>query len=162
MSPRQRSQSAILAGAKEAIAHVGSYESNMVDIAARAKVSRATVYNNFADKDEMLYSLIDAEIDRLRTVAQGADSPATALYRLSQEISHDPALRKMVVTDPEDVALMISHTSHPLWLKAEAALDEIFGDGALVMRWLIGQVTAPLNDGQARAQAAKIARSLTH
>jgi AcrR family transcriptional regulator len=162
MSPRQRSQSAILAGAKEAIAQVGSYESNMVDIAARAKVSRATVYNNFADKEEMLYSLIDAEIDRLTAVAHAADSPAMALYKLSQEISTDPALRRMVVTDPEDIALMISHTNHPLWLKAESALDGIFGDGALVMRWLIGQVTAPLNDGQGRAQAAKIARSLTH
>ena len=56
----QRTRSAILMGAKVVIAEVGSYESNMVDIAARAQVSRATVYNHFADKEEMMFSLLES------------------------------------------------------------------------------------------------------
>ncbi|MSV87636.1 MAG: TetR family transcriptional regulator, partial [Actinobacteria bacterium] len=41
MATQQRSRIAILAGAKKVIAEVGAYESNMLDIAARAQVSRA-------------------------------------------------------------------------------------------------------------------------
>ena len=54
MATNQRSRIAILSGAKIVITEVGSYESNMNDIAARAEVSRATVYNHFSDKEEMM------------------------------------------------------------------------------------------------------------
>ena len=43
MATHQRSRSSILSGAKVVIAQVGSYESNMLDIAEKAEDSRATV-----------------------------------------------------------------------------------------------------------------------
>ena len=75
MALQQRSHIAILAGAKTVISEVGSYESNMIDIAARAEVSRATVYNHFADKEEMMLTLLESEIQRLAALAQKSASP---------------------------------------------------------------------------------------
>ena len=49
MALQNRTREAILQGAKSEIAEVGSYESNMVDISTKAQVSRATVYNHFAE-----------------------------------------------------------------------------------------------------------------
>ena len=43
MATHQRSREAILAGAKKVVSEVGSYESNMNNIAARAEISRATI-----------------------------------------------------------------------------------------------------------------------
>ena len=74
MATNQRSRSAILRGAKIVITEVGSYESNMVDIAARAEVSRATVYNHFSDKEEMMLTLLESEIQRLFEIAKNAPS----------------------------------------------------------------------------------------
>jgi len=163
VAPAQRSRTAILAGAKIVIAEVGSYESNMVDIAARAQVSRATVYNHFADKEEMMFSLLETEILRLADLAQKSPSPKDALATLSSEISGDKALRKMVETDPEDIAAFVTIGSHPLWNLVQESLTKIFGaaNSSLVLRWLIGQIASPLSAGESAQQADQIARSLS-
>ena len=163
VAPAQRSRTAILAGAKKVIAEVGSYESNMVDIAARAQVSRATVYNHFADKEEMMFSLLESEILRLVALAKNSPSPKDALLTLSREISGDAALRKMTETDPEDIAAFVRIGSHPLWTLIQDSLAKIFGaaNASLVLRWLIGQVASPLSAGESAQQADQIARSLS-
>ncbi len=163
VAPAQRSRTAILAGAKIVISEVGSYESNMVDIAARSQVSRATVYNHFADKEEMMFSLLESEIMRLADLAKSSASPKDALQILSSEISGDPALRKMVETDPEDIAAFVTIGAHPLWTVVRENLAKIFGAGnsSLVLRWLIGQIASPLTAGESAQQAEQIARSLS-
>jgi AcrR family transcriptional regulator len=162
-APAQRSRTAILAGAKIVIAEVGSYESNMVDIAARAQVSRATVYNHFADKEEMMFSLLESEILRLADLAKKSQSPKDALLTLSREISGDKALRKMTETDPEHIAAFVTIGAHPLWTLVQDSLSKIFGasNSSLVLHWLIGQIASPLSAGESAQQADQIARSLS-
>ena len=158
----QRTRSAILMGAKVVIAEVGSYESNMVDIAARAQVSRATVYNHFADKEEMMFSLLESEIFRLAELAKKSPSPKDALLALSREISGDLALRTMVRTDPKDIAAFVTMNEHPLWQSVQSALTTIFGasNASLVLHWLIGQIASPLGASESAHQAEQIARAL--
>jgi len=161
MATNQRSRTAILAGAKIVITEVGSYESNMLDIAARAEVSRATVYNHFSDKEEMMTSLLESEIRRLFEIAKKAPAKRDALFALSVEISKDPALRKMVETDPLDIAKFVTMTDHPLWLLVKNFLVELFGDSAgTVLHWLIGQVASPLSLEGSNKQADQLARAL--
>jgi len=162
VAPAQRSRTAILAGAKIVIAEVGSYESNMVDIAARAQVSRATVYNHFADKEEMMFSLLESEILRLADLAKSATTPQAALLSLSREISGDQALRKMTETDPEDIAAFVTIGEHPLWAVVQESLTKIFGlnNYSLVLHWLIGQIASPLSQAESLHQSEQIARSL--
>jgi AcrR family transcriptional regulator len=163
VAPAQRSRTAILAGAKIVITEVGSYESNMVDIAARAQVSRATVYNHFADKEEMMFSLLESEILRLVDLAKKSPSPKDALLTLSREISGDKALRKMTKTDPEHIAAFVTIGAHPIWALVQDSLAAIFGavNSSLVLHWLLGQVASPLSAGESAQQADQIARSLS-
>ena len=161
MATNQRSRSAILRGAKIVITEVGSYESNMVDIAARAEVSRATVYNHFSDKEEMMLTLLESEIQRLFEIAKNAPTKRDALYLLSCEISADPALRKMVQTDPLDIAKFVTINDDPIWMLIKSSLDEIFGSGSgVVLHWLIGQIASPLTQLESAAQADMLARAL--
>lgn len=162
LAPAQRSRTAILAGAKIVIGEVGSYESNMIDIAARAQVSRATVYNHFADKEEMMLSLLESEILRLADLAKAATSTKDALLVLSREISGDVALRKMTVTDPTDIAAFITIGAHPLWAVVQESLTKIFGldNSSLVLRWLLGQVASPLTPAESAHQAEQISSAL--
>jgi AcrR family transcriptional regulator len=162
MALQQKSHMAILAGAKIVISEVGSYESNMIDIAARAEVSRATVYNHFADKEEMMLTLLESEIERLATLAKKATSHRDALVVLSTELSKDPALRKMVETDPTDIAKFVTIGEHPLWSLVQESLTKIFGidNTGLVLHWLIGQIASPLSPAQSNHQADQLARAL--
>ena len=161
MATNQRSRTAILSGAKIVITEVGSYESNMNDIAARAEVSRATVYNHFSDKEEMMLSLLESEIHRLIDLATKAPSKRDALYALSVEISKDPALRKMVVTDPLDIAKFVRVCDHPLWNLINDALAAAFGEcSGVVLHWLIGQIASPLTPAESSNQADQLARAL--
>ena len=162
LAPAQRSRTAILAGAKIVIGEVGSYESNMVDIAARAQVSRATVYNHFADKEEMMLSLLESEILRLADLAKAATSTKEALLVLSREISGDVALRKMTVTDPTDIAAFITIGAHPLWAVVQESLTKIFGldNSSLVLHWLLGQVASPLTPAESAHQADQLSSAL--
>ena len=161
MATNQRSRTAILSGAKIVITEVGSYESNMNDIAARAEVSRATVYNHFSDKEEMMLSLVESEIQRLVDIARKAPTKRDALYVLSLEISKDPALRKMVETDPLDIAKFVTVTDHPLWQLIKSSLAAIFGESSgTVLHWLIGQIASPLTPAESAKQADQMARTL--
>jgi AcrR family transcriptional regulator len=159
-----RSRQAIFRGAKEIISEVGSYESNMAEIALRAQVSRATIYNQFADKAEMISYLIDSEITRLTDFAIAADSREESLYRLSVEISQDLALRQMVESDPTDIAKLMTITDNPLWVKVHQSLVSIFGaDSAgcgLILRWLIAQIASPITEDESRTQAKRLVRTL--
>ena len=135
----------------------------MGDIAARAQVSRATVYNHFADKEEMMFSLLESEILRLVDLAKKSPSPKDALLTLSREISGDLALRKMTETDPKDIAAFVTISAHPIWALVQDSLAAIFGsaNASLVLRWLLGQVASPLSAGESAKQADQIARSLS-
>jgi AcrR family transcriptional regulator len=161
MALANRTREAILQGAKLEIAEVGSYESNMVDISTKAQVSRATVYNHFADKEEMILALIESEIERLTEIAQNADSPATALFELSREISKDPALARMRITDPTDIAKFVTISEDALWQLALENAMKAFGptNGNLVIHWLISQIGSPLSEGESSIQSEKLARS---
>jgi AcrR family transcriptional regulator len=162
LAPAQRSRTAILAGAKIVIGEVGSYESNMVDIAARAQVSRATVYNHFADKEEMMFSLLESEILRLADLAKSAGSTKDSLLGLSREISGDKALRKMTETDPTDIAAFVTVGAHPLWAVVQESLTKIFGidNSSLVLHWLLGQVASPLTPAESAHQADQLSSAL--
>lgn len=161
MANNQRSRTAILSGAKIVITEVGSYESNMNDIAARAEVSRATVYNHFSDKEEMMLSLLESEILRLHDIAKKAPTKRDALFALSFEISKDPALRKMVETDPLDIAKFVTATQHPLWILIKSSLDSLFGESSgVVQQWLISQVASPLTPAESSKQADQLVRAL--
>ena len=159
-----KSRAAIFAGAKSVIAEVGNYQSNISEIALRSQVSKATIYNQFADKAEMMECLVESEVLRLTAAALAAPSRQAALEILSISISQDLALRRLVETDPTDVTKLVSITDHPTWLLVHQSIAKIFGaDSAacgLILRWLIGQIASPITQEESLAQSKRLATSL--
>ncbi len=164
MAIPSKSRIAILAGAKKVVAEVGSYESNMIDIADRAEVSRATIYNHFVDKEEMMKTLLASEVDRLLNGAKSQQSKVAALSFLSQEISSDTALAKMVETDHDEIVALMMISDDPLWIYIHRELATLFQAGesevGLIIRWLLAQITSPLTPEQSQIQATALARLL--
>ena len=159
-----KSRVAILAGAKLVIARVGNYQSNIADIAVSAQVSKATIYNQFADKAEMMESLVESEVIRLTELALAATSRQEALALLSTAISQDLSLRKLVETDPSDIAKLVTITNHPIWVLAHQGIAKVFGaDSAacgVILRWLIGQIASPITQEESVAQSRRLAATL--
>ena len=159
-----KSRVAILAGAKLVIAKVGNYQSNIADIAVSAQVAKATIYNQFADKAEMMESLVESEVIRLTELALAASSRQEGLALLSNAISQDLALRKLVESDPSDIARLVTITNHPTWVLVHQGIAKVFGaDSAacgVILRWLIGQIASPITEEESVAQAKRLAASL--
>ena len=159
-----KSRVAILAGAKLVIAKVGNYQSNIADIAVSAQVAKATIYNQFADKAEMMESLVESEVIRLTELALAAGSRQEALALLSNAISQDLALRKLVESDPGDIAKLVTITNHPTWVLAHQGIAKVFGaDSAacgVILRWLIGQIASPITEEESVAQSKRLAATL--
>ena len=159
-----KSRAAIFRGAKLIITEVGNYQSNIADIALRSEVSKATIYNQFADKAEMMECLVESEVIRLTQVALAASSRQEALYALSTAISQDEALRKLTQSDPSDIAKLVTISNHPTWVLAHQGIAKIFGaDSAVcgvILRWLIGQIGSPITHEESLAQSKRLANSL--
>ena len=159
-----KSRAAIFRGAKLIITEVGNYQSNIADIALRSEVSKATIYNQFADKAEMMECLVESEVIRLTQVALAASSRQEALYALSTAISQDEALRKLTQSDPSDIAKLVTISNHPTWVIAHQGIAKIFGaDSAacgVILRWLIGQIASPITQEESLAQSKRLANSL--
>ena len=142
----------------------GISATNMIDIADRAKVSRASLYNHFRDKEEVFLGLVETEIERISTLAMVAPSRADALYMISREISGHEGLRKAMESDGEIVAHALTIRDSQIWVDIYAELAKIFATDVvgvgLILRWLMGQVTAPLSDEHSRQQADRLASIL--
>jgi AcrR family transcriptional regulator len=161
MAAPHRSIDPILQGAKALIAEVGVRSANMIDIAARSAVARATVYNHFTDKDALLEALLKSEITRLTEVVADAPTQGEALFALSRELSTDRALAKIAISDPDYFLLLVRESESPIWNSVHSALSQSFGVRyRIVLTWLLGQLASPLTESESKSQAAAIASVL--
>ena len=152
----RRTESAILEGTKELIAHFGLSNISMIEIADHSQVSRATLYNHYKDKNAVLEALMTSEIDRLIALATNTGTPADALEVLSKEISKDLALQAMRIHDGQALSAIMIHAEHPLYLKIARIIYELTNSQAatgLAMHWLLGQIVQPISPKASREQA---------
>ena len=150
--------------ARDLLIENGISATNMIDIADRAKVSRASLYNHFRDKSEVFIAFVETEIERISTLALVAPSRADALYMISREISGHPGLRRALETDGELIASALSIRDSQIWVDIYSELAKIFATDVIgvgmIIRWLLGQVTSPLSDEHSRQQADRLATTL--
>ena len=160
----RRTRTAILSAAKSLLASGGVSGTNMIEIADRAQVSRASLYNHFRDKNEVFLALVETEIERISTLALVATSRADALYMISREISGHDGLRRALEVDGDLIAAALTARDHKVWVDIYAELSKIFATDVvgvgLLLRWLMGQVTAPLSEEHSRQQADRLAAIL--
>jgi AcrR family transcriptional regulator len=159
VATHRRTTSAILSTTKELIARSGVAKISMIEISDESEVSRATLYNHYRDKESVLRALAESEFSRLISVAQQGNSPQEILQLLSQEISSDKALATMRTTDPGLLTQILTHQSDVLWASFLKSFSQLIPDQVLAatsLRWLIGQVFAPLTPEQSKIQSEAI------
>jgi AcrR family transcriptional regulator len=150
--------------ARALLSESGISGTNMIEIADRAQVSRASLYNHFRDKGEVFVALVETELERISTLALVAQSRSEALYLISREISEHQGLQKALKTDGDIMANVLSASDHKIWVEIYSQLAKIFATDVvgvgLILRWLMGQVTAPLSQEHSRQQADRLAAIL--
>jgi AcrR family transcriptional regulator len=158
VATHRRTQNAILDATKQLIATTGLRKMSMIEIADVSEVSRATLYNHYRDKDSVIRSLCESEMQRLVVIAQAAPDTTSALEQISLEISADNALAAMRVQDPDFLTIALSAQTDTLWKAFSIAMGHLLGSqkGELATRWLIGQALHPITPAQSRAQAEAI------
>ena len=136
---------------------------SMIEIADVSEVSRATLYNHYRDKDSVIRTLCESEMQRLVEIAQAAPDVTSALEQISIEVSADKALAAMRRQDPDFLTLALSAQSDTLWKAFAIAMGHLLGQekGELATRWLIGQALHPISSTQSRTQAEAIT-SIAH
>ena len=160
VATHRRTQNAILEATKQLIATTGLRKMSMIEIADVSEVSRATLYNHYRDKESVIPSLCESEMQRLVEIAQAAPDATSALEEISIEISSDRALAAMRRQDPDSLTIALSAQTDMLWKAFSIAMAHLLGKekSELATRWLIGQALHPITPAQSRAQAEAITK----
>ena len=160
-----RTRTALIDGARIVLSEVGVREANMITIADRSRVARATLYNHFRDKEEILHALLDSEIARMSELAKSASHRTEVLYLLSRDIFDNSALRKVAELEPHLIARMVTISESEKWSEVRKTLQAVLycsrESGELVLRWLLSQFFSPIPESARRAAVEKIESSLS-
>lgn len=99
-------EAAILAAAADEFTHAGIAQANVDAVAARAGVSRSTLYRRFANKDALLHAVAADRYERgmreLDAAVAGlgpSDAVVEAFWRGARMVSDDPLLHRLILAD---------------------------------------------------------------
>jgi AcrR family transcriptional regulator len=157
-----RTRAVLVAGAARAFADEGVRGATMQAIATAAGVSKATLYNYFRTKDEVVRALVAAELERLTTLAAALPRDR-ALAALADELGEHPVVRRLAVTEPESLSTLV-HLPPDAWAALTARLADVLTtdeEGAgLAARWLLGVLLQPGRSSARHRAAARLAAVL--
>jgi AcrR family transcriptional regulator len=158
-----RTRRGLLTGAARAFAEQGLRRSTMQSIAVAAGVAKATLYNHFRTKDDVVAALLAVELERL-TLLAGELPLDRALAALSDELGAHPVLRRLAVTEPDVLAGLLTVDTErwgSLTGRLAGALSIDPDDAELAARWLLGVVLQPGRSTTRHRHAERLAAVLT-
>ena len=141
------SRAAIVAGARAAVLANGS-SITMSQIAARAGVAKATLYNHFRAREEVLAELLLAEIDELIATVAHLRLP-DALNLAAVAVSEHPLLEALGRQDSTALAVLARvDVGSAGWARIAQATERLLAAHGrrgtpTVLRWLSSFVIAP-------------------
>ena len=155
-------RSALVAGAARAFAEHGVRACTMQAVAAGSGVSKATLYNYFRTKDEVVRALVQVELARLTGLA-AALPPDQALAALADEVGEHPVVRRLAAVEPETLIRLVDVPPEVVG-RLTAALASALGtdeDGAgIALRWLLGLMLQPTRSSARHRAAARVAAAV--
>lgn len=159
-----RTRQALLNGARLVFAEVGIRNANMIEIADRSEVARATLYNHFRDKDELVAALLEDEVERMHFLISTATSRREILFLLANDISDNAALRKVLAVEPQLVAQLAQISDTPLWNQVRNLLTTSLTTSSvgaeIVVRWCTSQLFAAIPATEMESSIAAVERAL--
>lgn len=120
------SASAILIAARQLFNSPGYAATRVADIAHRAGVSRATVYNHFADKKAILYQLVRdymAGYEQITEWLKASVDPKASIYELLRNMVRDAMLWRIKNADLRSAIEMAKQLPTSGWKEADEAAD---------------------------------------
>ncbi|HEX4564950.1 MAG TPA: helix-turn-helix domain-containing protein [Solirubrobacteraceae bacterium] len=144
----------ILDAAREELVAYGLRRATLDDIAARARVGRATLYRRFANRDTLLAALVAREARRLiadvDAQMRAQDSPVdrlvAAFVAFISLLREHTLLRRLVVSDPEMILpILTSSATLALgrdYIAAQAAREQREGAVLTADPRVIGELLA--------------------
>jgi AcrR family transcriptional regulator len=183
-----RTRANLLAATAHCVERYGVRRTTMGDIALKAVVAKATLYNHFRTKDDVLAALVDARTAALAqtceavaagrpvTAPEGIGSPdlgrglAAALRVAAAALTADGPLRRVVADEPALAALLATPGDgrgwHAVRARVAAVLEAAGVDAGpsavdVVLRWLVGQVLWPAPPQEAALAADLLEQGLS-
>lgn len=151
-------RTALLHATDACIARYGVRKTTMVDVASRSGVAKATLYNHFRTKDDVLVALVEQRVTELVAAALAADGLAAALDGAAHTVAASAALRKVAADEPAALAAMLRPGDGRGWTIARDGVAAVLvsarvpagpGQVELVLRWFTSQLLWPSSEGAA-------------
>lgn len=120
----------------------------MAQVAARAGVAKATLYNHYRAREDVLRDLLLAEIDTVISAVEYLPL-SNALYRAAVAVSENPLLEALGAQDPAGLSVLaMIDVRAPGWARVAQAVDRLLARQGrrgtpTVLRWLSSFVLAP-------------------
>jgi len=168
-----RTRSALLGATAECVARYGIRKTTMVDVASKSGVAKATLYNHFRTKDDVLSAVVDQQVADLVGACVTTASSAglvEALAHVAAVLGEHPALRKAADGEQQLLAPLLTPSSSRGWQLAREGVAAVLTAGGApssaadvdtVLRWATSQVLWPLSRDDARTGADALVRGLT-
>lgn len=143
-----RTRAAILDAAEACVAAHGVRRTTMGEIAATGRVAKATLYNHFRTKDDVLAALVEARVTALATACADR-APAEALEHAASVLRDCAALRRVAQDEPALLVPLAVPGPARAWDTARTAVTALVGVDAAepVLRWLVSQLLWPAQPG---------------
>lgn len=167
-----RTRAALLQATGECVARYGIRKTTMVDVASKSRVAKATLYNHFRTKDDVLAALVELHVTELAgacVTRAAADGLVEALALAAEQLASCAPLRKAAQDEPALLAPLMTPTDGRGWQLARDGVSAVLTAGGvpcgaaeveLVLRWAASQVLWPLTGDAPRAGAAALVRGL--
>jgi AcrR family transcriptional regulator len=150
-----RTRAALLEAAGECLSRYGIRKTTMVDVAARSKVAKATLYNHFRTKDDLLVAYVEervASLSRTAVATASAEGLGPALEEVATVLADDPVLRRAATQEPALLAPLAAPSDTRGWALARTGAADVLvaarvpstaADVDLVLRWVVSQLLWP-------------------
>lgn len=168
-----RTRSALLGATAECVARYGIRKTTMVDVASKSGVAKATLYNHFRTKDDVLAAVVEQQVaDLVGACVTTASSSglAEALAHAAHVLAEHPALRKAADGEQQLLAPLLTPGPSRGWQLAREGVAAVLTAGGApsgpadvetVLRWCVSQVLWPLPKDEAPAVAEVLVRGLS-
>jgi AcrR family transcriptional regulator len=153
-----RTRAALLQATGECVARYGIRKTTMVDVASKSGVAKATLYNHFRTKDDVLAALVQEQVAELvgacvtRAAAGGLEA---ALVHAAEVLAASAPLRKAADGEQALLAPLATLGDGRGWQLARDGVAAVLTAGRvatgaaeveLVLRWCTSQLLWPLAD----------------
>jgi AcrR family transcriptional regulator len=167
-----RTRSALLQATVECVARYGIRKTTMVDVASKSGVAKATLYNHFRTKDDVLAAVVDQQVADLVAACvalASAQGLAAALAHAATTLGAHPALRKAADGEQALLAPVLTPSDTRGWQLARDGVAAVLSAGGaasgptqvdLVLRWCTSQVLWPLSADAAEPAASRLVNGL--